>query len=479
MGDKTYSIELMLVAVFAASLLILLGTVLRYLLPPLQKMHMPAAVIGGIVGVVIGPQVFGYEIAGFFGLQDEWKAMYKIWKELPAYLISVVFAALMMGKKLPSFKKVMDKSSQHLVVGYSIAWGHYIVGILITLFCLIPFLDANPLSSALIAIGFQGGYGTAAGLGGTYAKLGFPEGYDLALGMATAGKVSAILVGLVLINIAVGFSKMNSPTRTKKEHLREDIKEHEGKKAVRKQRLEMHFSADTLILHTALLCFAIAIGWGLRELFFFIESFFMAREDGVMQYIPLFPMALIGGVILQGCIQLINKSHMVNHHHIHSISHSFLDLLIVVAIATLSMKTISENWLLLVILIGSGVGWNLLAFFVIAPRLYTSAPWIRGLGDFAHSTGAATTALLLMKIIDPNDETGARTGFTMKQPFYEPIVGGGLITALALPMIFTAGLYVTLIIALVLFVITLLIGWKFLGIKEENSLFDEETPVVK
>ena len=195
-----------------------------------------------------------------------------------------------------------------------------------------------------------------------------------------------------------------------------------------------------------------------------------------MQYIPLFPMALIGGVVLQWFTEWIKKSHMVNHHHIHSISHSFLDLLIVVAIATLSMKTLSENWLLLLVLIAAGVGWNLLAFFVIAPRIYTSAPWIRGLGDFAHSTGAATTALLLMKIIDPNDETGARSGFTMKQPFYEPIVGGGLVTALALPLVFTIGLYMTLIIALILFVATLIIGWKCIGIKDENGLFEEKAP---
>ncbi len=470
---KTYSIEIMIIGLLLATVLIISGTVLRHLIPPLQKMHLPAAVIGGLLGLLLGPQLLGKHIAEWFTVSEQMDQMYEIWKQLPGYLISMVFAALMLGHKLPSFSRAMESSAPHLIVGYSIAWGHYIVGILLAMLVLSPLLDANPLSSALIAIGFQGGYGTAAGLGSTYNQLGFPEGYDLALGMATAGKVAAILVGLVLINMAVGFRKMKSPDDTKKEHLRENVTEMQGKKAVRKQRVEMHFSADRFILHCAVLCLAVILGWCIRKLLFLIESFVVSSAaDGVVQYIPLFPMALIGGIVLQAFITAIRKDHMINERHIHSISHSFLDLLIVVAIATLSLKTLSANWELLLIMIVSGIGWNLFVFFFIAPRFYENAPWVRGLGDFAHSTGATTTGLLLMKVIDPNDSTGARSGFNMKQPFYEPIVGGGLITALALPMLHTVGLEITLIISTVLFVATLVIGWKFLGV-HKNMLFDK------
>lgn len=471
MNSSTYTLELMLVALLVACILILVGTVLRQVVKPLRSMHLPSSVIGGVVGLIIGPQLLGSYWIDYFNIHESVEDMYELWKKLPGYLINIIFAALMLGHKLPSIKNIVSSSSAHLVVGYSIAWGQYVVGILVTLLFLMPFLDANPLSSALIAIGFQGGYGTAAGLSNTYNKLGFADGYDLALGMATAGKVSAILVGLALINIAVRCEKMRSPDDARKKHLREKIKEHEGKKAVRKQRAELHFSADKLVLHTAMLCVAIIIGWALRHTLFFIEEFFVTKEDGVIQYIPLFPMALLGGIMLQACFTASKKEHLINPRHIHSISHSFLDVLIVVAIATLSLKTLSANWVLLLAMIAAGIGWNLLVFFFIAPRFYSNAPWVRGLGDFAHSTGATTTGLLLMKVIDPNDETGARSSFNMKQPFYEPIVGGGFITAMALPLLHTIGLSATLALMSFLFIVTLIIGWRTIGFKKRNPLF--------
>ena len=464
------NIDLFLITLFAAALLIICGTALRKAIPLLERLHLPASVIGGLLGLIIGPQLLGDLYLSHLGLAEQTEAIYKIGKELPAYLIIIVFAALMLGRDVPNPAKIWQDASPHLVVGYSIAWGQYVVGILLVLLILTPLLNANPLSSALIAIGFQGGYGTAAGLGDTYAELGFDEGYDLALGMATAGKVCAILVGLVLVNIAVKRDQLKSPEASKKEETKGDVPEAKAKKDYKQKRKEKFFSADTLVLHFALLCVAALIGYELRALFGAIESFFIAPENGVIQYIPLFPMALIGGLLLQLIISRTQFKKHLNADHLHSISHSFLDLLIVVAIATLSLKTVAANWHILTLLIVTGIGWNLVIFFFIAPRLYRNAAWARGVGDFAHSTGATTTGLLLMKVIDPSDRTGARSSFSLKQPFYEPIVGGGFITALALPLMHAIGLLATLGIFATLLTATLIFGFTKLTVKKRNPI---------
>ncbi|WP_421781212.1 sodium/glutamate symporter [Kiloniella litopenaei] len=472
MKSNEYSIDIILITLLFAAVLILAGTLLRRAIPVLDRIHLPASVIGGIVGMIIGPQLLGAKILAGTNLEKQFTDLYAVGKLMPGYLIVVVFAALMMGTKIPTIGKIWTNSSPNLVTGYLITWGQYIVGIIITLLVLIPFFDANPLSGVLIAIGFQGGYGTAAGLGNTYNELGFDAGYDLALGMATAGKVSAILVGLILVNFAVKKEQMQSPKDKKSKHLQEDIPEEKAKMLFAKKRREEYLSADALLLHFSLLCIAIIIGWGLKEVLLIIESFFLTQgQEGMVQYIPLFPMALIGGICLQLFISKIGQDKLLNEHHLHSISHSFLDLLIVVAIATLSLKALGENWELLTILICTGIGWNLLVFFFIAPRLYKNAPWTRGLGDFAHSTGATTSGLLLMKVVDPNDETGGRSSFSFKQPFYEPIVGGGFITAMALPLVHATGLWIALAIATILFVITVIISLKAVGIKKNNPLF--------
>jgi ESS family glutamate:Na+ symporter len=362
-----------------------------------------------------------------------------------------------------------------LVVGYISAWGQYVVGIIVALLVLVPLYDANPLSSMLIAIGFQGGYGTAAGLSGTYGQLGFGEGYDLALGMATAGKVSARLVGLLLINLAVKRNEMKSPEEKREEHLNEDISEKKAKKLYQQKREEQHFSADTLVIHFALLSLAIAVGWIIKLGLSSLEQLFLAEgDDGFMQFIPLFPLALIGGALVQMGITRLKAEKIVNHQYLHSLSHSFLDLLIVVAIATLSIKTITENWQLLLILISSAILWNLFVFFFIAPRFYQDQPWARGVGDFAHATGATTTGLLMMKVVDPTDDAGARSSFNMKQTFYEPIVGGGFITALSLPLVHAIGLIPALVLFTLLFVMTLLLGWKVVGVNGNGNLLKSE-----
>lgn len=473
MKPSEYPIDLILLTLLGASLLILCGAALRKLFPVLERLHLPASVIGGVLGLLIGPQVLSGMALGDTELKTTIDELYAIGKSLPSYLIIVVFAALMMGKTIPSPKKVWSDASSHLVVGYGLAWGQYVVGILLALLILIPFFDANPLSGALIAIGFQGGYGTAAGLGDTYSELGFENGYDLALGMATAGKVSAILVGIALINLATRRNQMESPEEKRNKEEQEKVPEQKAKSLYKKQQREKHFSADTLILHFGLLCVAIVLGWVLKQGLLLIEGLFLASDsEGVVQYISLFPMALIGGIVLQLLITQLGKEKMVNTTHLHSISHSFLDLLIVVAIASLSLKTLADNWEILALLIATGIGWNLFVFFLIAPRLYQNAPWTRGLGDFAHSTGATTTGLLLMKIVDPSDKTGAKSSFSMKQPLYEPIIGGGFVTALALPLIHAIGLWGALAVFSTLLIIVILAGFKTLSIKSKNPVLE-------
>src|SRR5690606_33550082 len=59
----------------------------------------------------------------------------------------------------------------------------------------------SPLAGSLIEISFEGGHGTAAGLAPTFEQLGWAEGTDIALGLATLSIMVAIFSGIVMINI--------------------------------------------------------------------------------------------------------------------------------------------------------------------------------------------------------------------------------------------------------------------------------------
>jgi len=62
-------------------------------------------------------------------------------------------------------------------------------------------MDANPLMGCLIEVGFEGGHGAASIIGESFNKLGFPNGLDLGLAMATMGLLSSSILGSIFIFI--------------------------------------------------------------------------------------------------------------------------------------------------------------------------------------------------------------------------------------------------------------------------------------
>lgn len=89
----------------------------------------------------------------------------------------------------------------------------------------------------------------------------------------------------------------------------------------------------------------------------------------------------------------------------------------------------------------SGSGWNLAVFFILGPRVYPEPWYTYGLGDLGGGTATTASGLLLIRIADPENRTNALLAYSNKQPFYEPFMGGGLVTALALPTLSFIGLW--------------------------------------
>src|SRR5699024_10160264 len=52
-----------------------------------------------------------------------------------------------------------------------------------------------------------GGHGTVGGLKDTFSELEFSEAYDLAIGLATVGILSGVIIGIIAINWAIRKNK--------------------------------------------------------------------------------------------------------------------------------------------------------------------------------------------------------------------------------------------------------------------------------
>ena len=436
------------VAVLAALLLLLVGAMIRGQVAWLRRIFLPASIVAGALGLVLGPQILGrLSDTAWFGWIPE-NGLFpgdvvEAWRDLPGVLINVVFASLFIGKTIPGLRQIWLHAGPQVALGQSIAWGQYVLGLLLAMVLLVPVFDMHPASGALIEIGFEGGHGTAAGMASAFEAAGFAEGSDLALGLATIGLICGVIIGTILINWAsrhdkIAYAKTNDADAS--ESTQAD--DHSEKKTqlddadldeAKKRKQHQGSATDAMSLQLALIAVAIAVGWVLLRGLQFIEQQTWGGE--LFTHLPLFPLAMIGGLLIQITIQRLGLDHLVVRSHIARAGGTALDLTIVAALASMSLAAIGKHILPVTILALVGTGWCVFCVLVLAPRIIPRTWFERGIGDFGQSMGMTISGLLLMRMADPNNRSGAVESFGYKQLLFEPIVGGGLFTGMSVTLI--------------------------------------------
>lgn len=437
-------------------LLLLAGKMVKACIPLLERLFLPSSIIGGLLAMLAGPAVVGLIPASAIA----------VWGGLPVLLISVVFAALFLGKPIPGLREIWIKAGPQVAFGQTLAWGQYVVGISMVMFLLTPLFGTNPLAGALIEIGFEGGHGTAAGMAETFRELGFPEGADIALGLATVGLVSGVLIGVVLINWAAR-KKIITPAGglTSLSLAGGDSDAVEELKELQGRRGGEDTSTDPLSVHLGVVGLAIGIGWLIKQALLALEQATYGGPDGLQlfTYVPLFPLAMLGGVIVQIVVDRTGQGHHISRRLMNRISGTALDFTIVAALGTLSVRAIGGHLGPFALLAAAGIFWNVACVIWLAPRIIPHGWFPRGIGDFGQSTGVTVTGILLMRMADPENKSGALESFGYKQLLFEPIVGGGLFTAASMPLIAQFGPGPVLILTAVITTGWIAFGYLFFG----------------
>lgn len=470
-------------ALLILGLFLLVGKVIRVKVGFVQRLFLPSSIIAGVLALLLGPQVLGAlaEQAGYDGFSEAGiftPEMLDVWAALPGLLISIVFATLFLGKDIPSPKRAATLVGPQLSLGFALGSGMYVVGLLVAVLILVPFFSSSPMMGALLEIGFEGGHGTAAGMRGVMEELGFEDGADLALGLATVGLLAGIIIGIALINWGVRSGK----TELLKGDVKASVDEQKGLFAKDEnypagEMTTRPASIEPLSLHVAIVAVAILIGWVILEALRWVEAQTYGGEDAAFElftFVPLFPLALLGGVILQLIAKKMGAAHLVDHQIMLRIQGLALDFLILSALATLSLSAIGSNFAPFVILAIVGIAFNVAIFVIFAPRIIPRYWFERGIGDFGQSMGVTATGLILMRITDPESESPAFEAFGYKQLVFEPIFGGGLVTAAAIPLIYATGPYPLLIAMTIMFALSIGLGLWFFGRNKKEAAEAEE-----
>lgn len=445
-----FNLRTVMFAFVVLALLLLAGRYVKHQSRWCQRLYLPASIVAGVIALLLGPEVLGAVVTAIAG-EDALLAgglfapdILMVWSQAPGVFINIVFAALFLGETIPAPADIWRKAAPQVVFGQTLAWGQYVVGCLATILILMPLFGVNPIAAALIEIGFEGGHGTAGGMVETLTELGFEDGGDLAIGLATVGIVSGIICGTALADwgrrkhhVAMVSRDVTEPDEIPDLNVLSETPE------IRQQRAQLlrNLLIDPLSINFAIVGAAIAVGWVILEALKWIEAVTWGQTGfAVFPYVPLFPLALIGGIIVQVILNRLGLGALVIRPMVHNIAGVALDVVIIAAIASISLRVIGGNLGVFLILSIVGILWNVLIFLWWAPRIFPTYWFEKGIGDMGQSMGVTATGILLMRMVDPDNHTGAFEGFAYKQLFFEPIVGGGIFTAAAPVLINSLGL---------------------------------------
>lgn len=417
----------------------MLGHFLRMKIRLLRTLYLPSCVVAGLLALAIIQIVHAsagrWDILASF--DSSLTSCVAPWSKLPGFLINIVFACLFLGIKIPGVKALWKISGPQLAYGQIVAWGQYFVAIAAWIIALKWFFPELPgMFAAVLPVGFEGGHGTAAGMADSFDELGWAAGKDFALTSATFGIISAIAVGMALVNWAErkGYTTRKIDSN-ESEIIPQGSRPEAGKLTVNSDVIE------TLSLHIAVVGLACLIGWLMKQGLIVcgneVENLNIRR---IFNAIPMFPLCMLGGIIVQLIDHKFNTHHLIDLGIVRRIQNASLDFLVIAAIATIQVKVIASGIVPLVVLVVVGIIWNVFCVMWLAKRLLPDAWFERAIAEMGQSMGVTATGLLLLRVVDPEYKSNAADAFACKQLLHEPIMGGGLWTAMAIPMIATVGL---------------------------------------
>jgi ESS family glutamate:Na+ symporter len=444
-------------AALAACGLLLFGALLRARIGWLQRALIPASVAGGLVGLVLVqlarrldvPTAVEETSSGWFTVVN-WMAV-ACPSELsgwPGWLIAVVFAGLLLDRPARMDRGGWRRVMAAGVMVWVIILGQVALGLLATWLIIQPLYPEIPAGfGLLIETGWAGGHGTAAAMGGVFRDtVGWEQGADLGVFMATVGLGWSVVSGIAWTNLAVrrgwtrvSIDKLNTSGRGALEPI--DQRPVIGRGVIRSDVL------DPLVFQVLILAMAFLVGmgasWAVKavglELVGGLQGQVadetIAKLQRSVGNLPLFLFTLLGGLAIRRGLDLSGWGHLVDGDSIRRLTSVAMEFLVVAAIASLKLDAVLELAGPLTVLIVLAVIWTAICLLWIGRRVLPADRWMElGLINYGMSTGTTATGLLLLRMVDKDLESGAAEDYALAAPLSAPFIGGGLLT-LMMPLL--------------------------------------------
>lgn len=403
-----YDALILLIEAFGIfSVLLLIGTFLRAKVPVFQNLYLPASVIGGFIGLILGPNMLN--ILPFSN------DIMSVASSIPGVLITPVFASIPMCAGLSKSDVNALKKSNDITVLTFLLGGFFmfqcILGILSAMVSRAMGINAYDVIGLEMAYGFNGGHGMAASLGSALKDFGNPNwqaAQDVAMTTSTVGLVGGIILGVVLINIGVkrGWTVQISSAAKAPKEMRVGLYDRGIELPELCKQTSIANSIETLTLHMALILVVSAIGYWLEGVLGQIDNIIFASMSA-------FFYGMVVMLIVWRIICALKWDHHFDAGAKDKICGLLTDYIVVAAIMAINITILAEYLVPLVIMCVAGlIVTPLCIHFVCKKFLYTD--WFeKSLGALGANTGVFVTGVLLIKMADPELKTTALNDYSI------------------------------------------------------------------
>ena len=434
-------------AVAVLSFFLLLGVFIREKITIIQKLFIPASIVGGVLLLICGPQVLN--------IVDITAAVKSYITNLIIIVLTcIVFGNAMDRKRLHSYADFtvvnMATYGLQLVCGLALGW------------VLSVIWNGLPTNWGIMGVySFWGGPGTAASTGGFYANAGQEDYLGLALFCATVGLVSSMTVGMCVVNWGVkrGYCSYIDKPEKLPEHFYGGILPQEEQLPIGREKTSSS-GINAIALQLAFIMLCILCGWGFKQLGArFISPAFLEIDslvDGV-----------IGAVIIWPLMSKSKAAAYVDKSTVNSISGLCLDYLIVVAMGTLRLETITSYIIPVIIFCLICVPLFTAQCIILSAKFCRDDWFEKMINNLGQVLGSTPTGLALLRCVDPNfkscsaDAGGVAAAITM--PIWVTMIAVGPEMALS-----PNGAFKVLGIGTAITIVSIVIGFMFFYVKDRG-----------
>ncbi|GAA1471510.1 sodium:glutamate symporter [Corynebacterium felinum] len=399
------------------SILMLVGVALRRLIPVFRSLLIPAPITAGLLGLLLGDHALG--VLHFSELLGTYSSI----------LIAIVFAAMpyAMAFNARNIKgaRTMWAYSTSMFMGQ---WGLFI---LLGLFFFAPVWGTQEWFGMMLPVGFVGGFGTAAAVGGALHGVGAEAALSLGFTSATVGTLAAIVGGIIFAQWGIRHNKTASLPKELPWELRSgQIDDEDARPSIGKATTNPS-SIEALSLHCGVIMVTVAVAYLLQQL--------ISKQFSMIS-IPLFALSFLVGICGKLFLSAIGKPRYLDKETVASISGGSTDYLIAFGIASIVPSAVASYFVPLVVMFVLGVVYCFV-WFLLAERFFATGWLERALFGWGWATAAVATGIALLKIVDPKLKSGTLNEYGVAYVGFAPFeIGMTILAPIAVLGGFTLGL---------------------------------------